>query len=98
MSRKQERIQKAAEDKILQFKAVVEYLSKKKDVSEIPLSNQACIVDVLRQGGWKPDGVMFVKGDQRLDLIEAGKAEFKDQYSRLRAEHLRTTVKNLMEG
>lgn len=93
MSKKQERLLKEAEEKILQYRAVVDYLSKKKDVSEIPVANQVCIVDVLRQGGWKPDGDMFVKGDQRLNLIEAGKIEFKAEYDRMRQDHLVRTVK-----
>jgi hypothetical protein len=97
-AKKTERLQKQVEDRIGQYKLVVEYLSKKTSVDSIPLANRACIVDVLRQGGWKPVGELFTKGGKTLDLIEAGKLEFKEQYDRMCAEHLLATVKSLTEG
>jgi hypothetical protein len=94
-SRKTERLQKQVEERIGQYKAVVEYLSKKTDVAAIPLTNRVCITNVLLQGGWKPDGELFLKGDKSLNLIEAGKIEFKEQYDHMCAEHI---AKILKEG
>lgn len=98
MSRKSEARQRAVEEKILQYKAVVEYLSGKSDVATIPRPNQACIEQVLLKGGWKLLGGSWAKDGQVLDLIKAGIKEFQTQYDRLRAEHLRKTVKTFKEG
>lgn len=92
-SKKVERLQRQVEEQIGQFKAVVDYLSKKTDVAAIPLSNRVCITEVLLQGGWKPSGDLFVRGDRKLNLIEAGKLEFKDQYDRMCAEHIHKILK-----
>lgn len=98
MSAKKEARQRAVEQKILQYKAVVEYLSGKSDVASIPRSNQVCIENVLLKAGWKLLGGSWAKDGQALDLIKAGIKEFGEQYDRLRREHLKTTVKNFTEG
>lgn len=84
---------RAVEQKILQYKAVVDYLATKTDVSSIPNSNQVCIETMLQKGGWKLLGGSWCKDGQSLNLIQAGIKEFQAQYDRLRAEHLRKTVK-----
>jgi hypothetical protein len=98
MSAKKEARLRQVEEKILQYKAVVEYLSKKSDVASIPHSNQVCIENVLLKGGWKLLGGSWCKDGQKLDLIQAGIKEFGDQYDRLRREHLRKTVKTFKDG
>jgi hypothetical protein len=98
MSAKREAKQREAEQRILQYKAVIEYLRTKTDVAAIPRSNQVCIENVLLKGGWKLLGGSWAKGGQSLDLIRAGIKEFGDQYDRLKREHLKTTVQNFMEG
>lgn len=98
MSLKKELRLRAVEERILQYKAVVDYLATKTDVAAIPRSNQACIESMLQKGGWKLLGGSWAKDGQTLNLIEAGKKEFQAQYDRLRAEHLRKTVKNFKEG
>jgi hypothetical protein len=92
-AKKTERLQCQVEERIGQYKAVVEYLSKKTDVAAIPLTNRVCITEVLLQGGWKPVGELFLKGDKTLDLIEAGKIEFKEQYDQMCAEHIHKILK-----
>jgi hypothetical protein len=95
MSAKKEARLRQVEEQILQYKAVVDYLATKKtDVASIPRSNQVCIESMLHKGGWKLLGGSWCKDGQTLNLIEAGKKEFQAQYDRLRAEHLRKTVKN----
>lgn len=98
MSAKKEAKQRQAEQKILQYQAVVEYLRSRSDVAAIPHSNRVCIENVLLKGGWKLLGGSWCKDGQKLDLIQAGIKEFGDQYDRLKREHLKTTVKNFKEG
>jgi hypothetical protein len=98
MSAKKEARQRAVEQKILQYKAVVDYLSAKKDVSAIGPSNQVCIETVLRKSGWILLGGSWCKGGQALNLIQAGIKEFGEQYDRLRRAHLKTTVQNFKDG
>ena len=98
MSAKKEARLRQVEEKILQYKAVVDYLRPKTDVATIPRSNQVCIETMLLKGGWKLLGGSWAKDGQTLDLIQAGIKEFGAQYDRLRAEHLRKTVANFKEG
>lgn len=98
MSAKQEARLRQVEEKILQYRAVVDYLRTKTEVSTIPRTNQVCIESVLMKGGWKLLGGSWRKNGQAMGLIQAGIKEFGDQYDRLRREHLRKTVKNFTEG
>lgn len=98
MSRKSEARQRAVEEQILQYKAVVEYLSVKSDVAAIPHRNQVCIEQVLMKGNWTRLNGSWCKDGLALDLIQAGIKEFQVQYDRLRADHLLKTVKSLKEG
>lgn len=98
MSAKREAKQRQAEERILQYKAVVEYLRTKTDVAAIPRSNQVCVEQMLVKNGWNIQDGSWVKNDQALNLIEAGIKEFGEQYDRLKREHLKTTVKNFKEG
>jgi hypothetical protein len=98
MSAKTEARLRAVEEKILQYKAVVDYLATKTDVASIPRSNQVCIETVLLKGGWKLLGGSWAKDGQTLNIIQAGIKEFGEQYDRLKREHLRKTVKNFKDG
>jgi hypothetical protein len=98
MSAKKDARLRAVEQQILQYKAVVDYLSGKTDVASIPRSNQVCIEKVLLKGGWKLLGGSWAKDGQSLDLVKAGIKEFGEQYDRLKREHLRKTVTNFKEG
>lgn len=97
-ARKREAQQRAAENQILQYRAVVEYLSKKTDPSTLPPNNIHAISRVLIQGGWTPVGGEWTRGEHRLNIIEAGKIEFQEQYDRLRIAHLKRTIPGFKEG
>jgi hypothetical protein len=98
MAKKTEARQRAVEQKILQYKAVVEYLVAKADVASIPRSNQICVESMLVKAGWTRQDDSWRKDGQKLDLVQAGIKEFGDQYDRLKREHLRRTVTNFTEG
>ena len=87
-----------AEQRILQYKAVVDYLATKTDPATIPDSNKICISNVLVDNGWLFDGSQWKKGEFTGNLIQAGIKEFGEQYDRLRKAHLRTTVGTFKEG
>jgi hypothetical protein len=90
MAKKVEARQRAVEQKILQYKAVVEYLSGKTDAASIPrYPTSTCIETTLLKGGWKLLDGSWCKDGQTLNLIEAGIKEFGEQYDRLKREHLR---------
>jgi hypothetical protein len=97
-SRKREAQQRAVEQQILQYKAVVEYLSKKSDPATLPPNNIRGISRVLLEGGWTPSDGAWCRGEHKLNIIEAGKIEFQEQYDRLRVAHLKRTIPGFKEG
>ena len=98
-SRKDIKRQQEAESKILQYKAVVDYLSTKSDPAQIPVNNTLAISRILIEHGWQPKkNGLWSKETMVLNIVQAGKQEFQTQYDRLRQAHLVATVKNFKES
>ena len=94
-SRKELKRQQEVESKILQYKAVVDYLSTKTDPAQLPPNNVLAISRILIEHGWQPlQDDTWSKEGKVTGIIEAGKQEFQTQYDRLREAHLRTSVHN----
>lgn len=98
-SRKEIKRQQETESKILQYKAVVDYLSNKTDPAQLPVNNTLAISRILIEHGWQPEkNGLWSKETMVMNIIQAGKQEFQAQYDRLRQAHLQQSVKNFKEG